>query len=144
MAATGSLPDGASTEPLGAVGAAGLLILLLVVPGVALAPGRRRGGLIERLGPLSICALVAFVTATIGGLSALIANYLTSQVRVWERMSLLLAFLALAASAMTLDALTKRVHVLSGARRSRAALRGGPRGGLSRPDDWTASSRTTP
>ncbi|MBC7596076.1 MAG: hypothetical protein H7288_19480 [Kineosporiaceae bacterium] len=112
---------------LGAVAAIGLIALLLVVGYVvatAALPRLRSERFAERFGVLTQLAaltLVAFLFSTIGGLSTII-SFLTSSLRGWNRMSIYIAVLSLAASGILLDAairwLQKRANkrpVLSGA-----------------------------
>ncbi|HAM27486.1 MAG TPA: hypothetical protein DCP11_12530, partial [Microbacteriaceae bacterium] len=94
---------------LGAVAAVGLVALLLVVGYVIATAARpKQGGsqLDQRFGLLTQLAalvFVAFLFSTIGGLSTLI-SFLTSSLRGWNRMSIYITVLCLAAVGILLDA----------------------------------------
>jgi hypothetical protein len=98
-------PGDARATTLGVVGAAGLFWLL----GVAFAAlvGRRAQ---ERHIHLSALALVALLFATVGGLGTIVAS-VWSQTRAWNRISIFIAFFALAAVALGLGALGRRLGV---------------------------------
>lgn len=80
---------------LGLIGSAGLVVLLAV----ALLPGRRAW----LLGPLSGLAVFAVLLGTIGGLGALFNLLVTPQVRCYNRISVFVAFLGLAAACWLID-----------------------------------------
>jgi phosphoglycerol transferase len=108
-------------ENLGAVGSAGFLSLCLLalvsIVGVAGAfAGRadRVGLAIYRSAALGVA--LSFAIATIGGVSSLIAFFLTRDIRGWNRISLFIAFFSLLAIALLLDAAIRR---LSGSRPGR-------------------------
>lgn len=89
-------------QSLGIIGAAGLLWLLTV--GLTSVAGGRT--LRNADGPhrtLSFLAIVTLLTGTIGGFSALVAIFLTPQFRSWNRVTVLLAFLSLAAIGLLID-----------------------------------------
>lgn len=128
-------------ENLGAVGSVGFLWLSLValaaIAGIAAAGGGRGVGgaamaLRRRMGPGSIyrpAALgvsLSFVLATIGGLSSLIAFFVTRNIRGWNRISLFIAFFSLLAAMLGLDAglrrLTARISSRAGAIGAGAAV----------------------
>jgi phosphoglycerol transferase len=121
-------------ENLGAVGSIGFLWLALIalvsIAGIvgALAAGGVTGAagahagrpgipaiLARRLGPRSLyrpAALgvsLSFVLATIGGLSSLIAFFVTRDIRGWNRISLFIAFFSLLAAMLGLDAALRRL-----------------------------------
>ena len=100
-----------SEQPsLGIVAAAGFLILLGIVVHRAIA-GFRGATASERtrtLGVLGALVLIAFLFATVGGFSTLI-SFLTASIRGWNRMSVLIALLCLAAVALLLDAWLERI-----------------------------------
>jgi hypothetical protein len=95
----------ATTAALGAVGAVGFLWLL----GVALWSILRGAG---RLPPLhreaAVLTAVAFLVATLGGLSTLISAAVPV-LRAWNRLSIFIAFFALLAIGLLLDALRRRL-----------------------------------
>ena len=95
-------PGDARAATLGVVGAAGFL-WLLAVPFAALVGRRPRGRHVH----LSALALTAFLFATVGGLGTLVSG-LWSQTRAWNRLSIFIAFFALAAVALGLGALRRR------------------------------------
>jgi hypothetical protein len=92
---------------LGVVGTVGLGWLLLVV-GVSLVARDRRFGTEEER-HAGAMMLVAFVFATVGGLSAVIAFTITAQLRGWNRMSIVIAFFALLSAGYLLDRLGRRL-----------------------------------
>jgi phosphoglycerol transferase len=96
-------PGDARAATLGVIGAAGLFWLI----GVAFAAlvGRR---VRERHIHLSALALVALLFATVGGLGTIVAS-VWSQTRAWNRLSIFIAFFALAAVALGLGALGRRL-----------------------------------
>jgi hypothetical protein len=101
---SGHFPPGdARAATLGVVGAAGLFWLF----GVAFAAlaGRRPRGLHVHLAALT---LTAFLFATVGGLGTILAG-LWAQTRAWNRLSIFIAFFALAAVALGLGALGRRL-----------------------------------
>jgi hypothetical protein len=97
------VPAGASTEPLGFVATVGLLLLLgigfIAIVGRSL-PERL---LTVELRALAIAATVCLAVATVGGFSSLFALTVTRQIRAWDRMVLVLAFLSLAAIGLVLS-----------------------------------------
>jgi hypothetical protein len=96
---------------LGLIAAAGFVVLvaaaMLVVARAAIPGQHRPAPLLERLAPLSFVTLTAFLFATVGGLSTFVAFVLPS-VRAWNRISILIAVLALAAIGLLTDALVAR------------------------------------
>jgi phosphoglycerol transferase len=105
-------------ENLGVVGSIGFLwlglIALVAIAGIVGAGGVA-GALWRRMGPMSIyrpAALgvsLSFVLATIGGLSSLIAFFVTRDIRGWNRISLFIAFFSLLAAMLGLDAGLRRL-----------------------------------
>jgi hypothetical protein len=95
-------------ENLGAVGSIGFLSLCLLalvsIVGVAGAFAVRA---VYRAAALGIA--LSFTIATIGGVSSLIAFFLTSDIRGWNRISLFIAFFSLLAIALLLDAAVRRL-----------------------------------
>jgi len=97
-------PNDASAATLGVVGTAGLAWLFAVV----------LGGLVGRRAPdrhlaLATLTLVAFLLATTGGAGTLL-SVVFAQIRAWNRLSIFIAFFALAAVALGLSALGRRVR----------------------------------
>ena len=97
------------TAALGGVGtlgfAAALAVLLITGLGGATASIRR-----SRIAIAGAVALSSFLIGTVGGGSALIAYWLTPQVRGWNRLSLVIAFAALLTVALLLTALGERLR----------------------------------
>jgi hypothetical protein len=92
---------------LGVVGSIGFLWLLGVVAAAAVGAGRRHDfGLHPILGALT---LVAVLVGTTGGLATLIA-VVWPQIRAWNRLSVFIAFFALAAVALLLSWLERRLR----------------------------------
>lgn len=101
-----------SEEPaLGLVAAAGFVALfvvaLLILARTVLAPTLARSELMAKLGGLSFLAIVGFLFSTVGGLATLI-SFVSTALRAWNRMSIVLAALALAAVGLLIDALVLR------------------------------------
>ncbi len=85
-------------ETLGSVGDVGFLWLLAG----ALAAVLGVGGLLARsrlYAPAALGVLLSLLIASVGGLSSLLAYFLTPDVRGWNRMSLFIAFFSLLAAA---------------------------------------------
>jgi hypothetical protein len=93
---------------LGSVATLGLVaaLLVLLTTGLAGAASMRRA----RIATAGAVALVSFLIGTVGGGSALIAYELSSQVRAWNRLSLVIAFAALLTVALLLTALGERLR----------------------------------
>jgi len=101
---TAHFPNGdAKPATLGAVGAAGFLWLLVVA--LAAVVGRRARG---RHPDLAAMAVVSFMLATVGGLGVFVGA-LWPETRAWNRLSIFIAFFALAAVALGLGALRGRL-----------------------------------
>ncbi len=98
-------PGDARAAALGIVGTAGLAWLLAVCFG-ALA-GRRAP---PRHVQLAALTLTAFLFATVGGLGTVVSGA-WSQTRAWNRLSIFIAFFAIAAVALGLTALRRRLSV---------------------------------
>jgi phosphoglycerol transferase len=110
-------------ENLGAVGSIGFLWLALValasIVGAAGALAVRADRVVRAAyRPAALGVALCFVIATIGGLSGLIAFFLTHDIRGWNRISLFIAFFSLLAVALLLDAGLRR---LAGRRVARLA-----------------------
>jgi hypothetical protein len=88
---------------LGLVAALGFIWLLaLAVAAAAGAPGRFVRD--QRQRHLALATLTALLVGTTGGISGLIAYGITPQLRTWTRLSIFIAFFALAAIGLLLDA----------------------------------------
>ncbi len=93
-----------NSATLGIIGTAGLAWLLAVVVGAVV--GRRpRGGQTA----LAALALLSFLLATSGGLGTLV-GVVFPHIRAWNRLSVFIAFFALAAVALGLTALGQRLR----------------------------------
>jgi phosphoglycerol transferase len=100
-------------ETLGAVGAAGFVVLCLIAlaacVGVAKAePGRPAWH--ARYRPAALGVALAFAIGTTGGLSALVAFVITPDVRGWNRISLFIAFFSLLAAGLLLASAGRRLR----------------------------------
>jgi hypothetical protein len=95
-------------ENLGTVGSIGFLSLCLLalvsIVGVAGAFAVRA---VYRAAALGVA--LSFAVATIGGVSSLLAFFVTSDIRGWNRMSLFIAFFSLLTVALLLDAGARRL-----------------------------------
>jgi phosphoglycerol transferase len=58
----------------------------------------------------TIGAALAFAVGMVGGVSSLIEDYVTPDIRAWNRISLLIAFFSLFAVALLLDSLARRLR----------------------------------
>jgi phosphoglycerol transferase len=115
--------EGAALGLVGAVGLVALVVVVfLIVVRTVLAPALVRTELMARLGALSFLALLAFLFSTVGGLSTLI-SFVSTSLRAWNRMSIVIAALALAAVGLLVDALVARA-ALHRPRPARAAAIG--------------------
>jgi hypothetical protein len=116
-------------ETLGVVGAGGFLVLCLVgltaLVGVAGTAAAGRMAWQARFRPAALGVAVAFGIGTIGGVSGLIAYFVTPDLRGWNRLSLFIAFYSLLAVGMLLDGARRRLRRRSQAR-SAAGGGGGP------------------
>jgi phosphoglycerol transferase len=100
-------------ENLGTVGSIGFLSLcLLALASIVGIAGALAVRAVYRAAALGVA--LSFAVATIGGLSSLLAFFLTSDIRGWNRMSLFIAFFSLLTVALLLDAGARR---LAGRRR---------------------------
>lgn len=97
-------PIDANAATLGIVGTAGLAWLFAVALG-ALVGLRARG----RHLALAALALLSFLLATVGGVGTLV-GVVFPQIRAWNRLSVFIAFFALAAVALGLTALGQRMR----------------------------------
>lgn len=99
-----SLIPGEGSETLGLLGVAGLIAVVLV----ALLPMTARGPLARGLQALGVLAVVSVVAATVAGLNGILALVGLANLRAWNRMSVVVAFLALAGLGLVLDATWRR------------------------------------
>lgn len=104
-----SYPLASERPALGLIAAVGF-VLLIVIATYAVATWARptRSSLLRaRLGQLSGLVLLAFLCGTIGGLSSIV-SFATTSLRGWNRISILIALLCLAAIGLVIDALVAR------------------------------------
>jgi hypothetical protein len=101
------LSEGAE-ESLGIVASLGLIWLLAVVLGAVAGVGRDAPWL-RRHRHLAFAAMTAFLLGTLGGVSAVIGYLVSSEIRGWDRISIVIAFFALCAVGLGIDALRKRM-----------------------------------
>jgi phosphoglycerol transferase len=112
---TTPIPGDAGGAQLGLIPTVGFL-LLLALPVLAVASAGRLPGLLAdiRIRQAAGATLVLLLLGTTGGLSALIANLLTPQLRSWQRVTIFIALFSLLAVALLLDrtklALAPRRH----------------------------------
>lgn len=92
---------------LGVIGAAGFLFLLLVV---VLRPARWSRHTI--LAPAASLTLASVLLATFGGFGAILAFYVSPDIRSYNRISIFIAFFALLAGGILLDHLLRRMRPL--------------------------------
>lgn len=94
---------------LGAIAAVGMVAALLIVVYLAMSARKAkcRGELAELLGGLSGLVMVAFLFSTLGGISTLI-SVITTSLRGWNRMSIVIAMLCLAIVGLLIDLLLRR------------------------------------
>lgn len=92
---------GEGSETLGILGVVGLVAVILAVLIPVL---HRRGDLVRRLRPLGALAIVALLTGTVAGLNSVLAVLGFAELRAWNRISVLIGFLALAGLGHVLDA----------------------------------------
>jgi hypothetical protein len=102
-------PTGENGEYMGLVGIAGLLMLLVLIPGVLVGLfARRRIWRIER--SVAVLALFAFAIAMAGGFSGAFSMIVTPQIRAWSRITTFIDFFALLAVALALSLLWRYVR----------------------------------
>lgn len=97
---------------LGMVGAVGLIALFVFIGVVLVRSTRIRdhtsSELAKSLSALSFLAFVAFLFGSVGGLSTFV-SFVTTSVRAWNRLSILVLALSLAAAALLIDELLRRL-----------------------------------
>jgi hypothetical protein len=99
---------------LGLVAACGFIAAFVVIGAFVIRRGAHRANRAEDsrlnlVGSLSLLVIVAFLFATVGGLSTLI-SFLTTSLRGWNRMSIDIAALALAIVGLLLDLAIERLR----------------------------------
>src|SRR5918998_1282011 len=77
-----------------------------------MAPARCSGRLEHR--QLATATVIAFLIGTVSGISLVFAYLVSPQIRSWNRISIFIAFFAIAAIALLLDALQERIRVRRG------------------------------
>ena len=99
-------------EALGVVASVGFVLLAgrLLLGGLG---GRVDG---DRYGPLAFVAVVSVAVATASGVSLLLGLFGFTQIRVWERMSVVIAFPALVAAGLAFEAVRARLPLRGKAR----------------------------
>lgn len=112
---------------LGLIAASGLIALVVVAffvvaraANVNPFPLRSHKSLISSLAPLSFLACTALLFASVGGLSTLI-SFVSTSLRAWNRMSIVIAALALGAVGLLLDALVRAIASRAHASKARAS-----------------------
>jgi|SRR5215207_1217141 len=101
-------------QSLGFIATLGFVWLLIVALAGCLSPRWEIGDLRHR--QLATATVIAFLIGTTGGLSTLFAYLISPQIRSWNRISIFIAFLAIAAIALLLDALQERIRLRRGRR----------------------------
>jgi len=96
---------GEGSETLGILGVIGFIAVVLAVLLPAL---KRNSALVQRLRPLGALTVVALVCSTVAGLNSILAVVGFGELRAWDRISVVIAFLALAGFGHLLDAARKR------------------------------------
>jgi hypothetical protein len=96
-----------SEQSLGLVAAAGLIWMGLVFLAGSLGYTRRSEWFLRQR-QLAFLAVIAFLIGTFGGVSALLAYVFSAQLRGWNRISIFIAFFAIATVGLSLDALGRR------------------------------------
>ncbi len=110
-----SVLPGEGTETLGFIGGAGFIGLLAMACRRLLG----RGSVSDPTDSMATLLLFILLVGTVAGFSAVLASLGLVQIRAWSRLSVVVGFLALAAVALALDRLTRR---LEGSRRAAARL----------------------
>lgn len=99
---------GEGSETLGILGTIGLVAIVLAL----MIPYREANGrLLRALRPLGVFAAISILFATVAGLNGLLAAAGFAQLRAWNRMSVVIAFLALSGTACLLDAAWRRLDI---------------------------------
>lgn len=96
-------------ETLGTVGDVGFAWLTVIAIASVLGfAGLTAAGSLDRRAALGVA--LCLLIATVGGLSSLIALFITSDIRGWNRMSLFVAFFSLLAAGLLLDRAVSRLR----------------------------------
>ena len=98
---------GEGSETLGVLGVIGLIVVLVMVLLPVLRVDTR---LTRQMQPLGALTIVALLSATVAGLNSVIAALGFAEMRAWNRMSVVVAFLALAGLAHVLDLVIVRIR----------------------------------
>lgn len=105
---TTPVPSEDSEQSLGIVASLGFVWMLLV--GLAAIAGTDRRTLwLRRTRQLAFATVTAFLIGTMGGFSSVLAYVVAAQLRGWNRISIFIAFFALASVGLALDVLGRRV-----------------------------------
>jgi phosphoglycerol transferase len=107
-----TIPGEGSKQSLGFIATLGFAWLLLVALAGCISPRWIVGD--PRHRQLATATVIAFLIGTTGGLSTLFAYLVSPQIRSWNRISIFIAFFAIAGVALLLDALQQRIHVRRG------------------------------
>lgn len=103
---TGDSPiPGEGSETLGILGAIGLVAVVLAV---LLPRVTARGALARRLEPLGALTVVTLLVGTVAGVNSLVAAAGFAELRAWNRISVVVAFLALGGLGHLFDAARRR------------------------------------
>ncbi len=97
---TDSFIPGEGSEALGIVGAIGLVIIVVAALAPWVTTSRFTAARLRSLGSL---ALVGILCATVAGLNSLFALLVSADLRAWDRISPMIAFLALAGAGTMID-----------------------------------------
>ena len=100
-------PNRSEPMALGPVAAAGFVALLIAAFAVLVGQPARAGPPLVR--HAAAATLLAFLIGTIGGISTVIAQLVTPQLRAWNRISIFIAFFSFLAVAVGLGALGHRI-----------------------------------
>jgi phosphoglycerol transferase len=100
-------------QSLGLIATLGFLWLLLVALAGCLSP-RWQIGRLEQHRQLATATVIAFLIGTVGGISLVFAYLVSPEIRAWNRISIFIAFFAIAAIALLLEALQERIRVRRG------------------------------
>jgi hypothetical protein len=119
QAALKRAPEAESVH-LGLVATLGFIFLLAVA--IAGAAGRRGWPSDSRYSNAAVATLIAFLIATVGGISVLIAATVSPEFRSWNRLSIFIAFFGLFAVALSLSELGRRWRLTRGRRLAFAAI----------------------
>lgn len=112
-------PREATAVHLGTVASLGFVFLVLVAVAGAATGSLRISH--PRYRHAAAAAVIAFLIGTVGGISALFAGIVSSQLRSWNRISIFIAFFSFLAVALVLSTLERRWHA-PGRRLALAAL----------------------